>query len=337
LLRLLTACVLPLVCLAAEYIGFGDFSILGPWRLFLYLGVALAVTVYLAAPAIPAHRAAWRDIAAGVMATAAVVAGVVGVSLVPATLIGLWVFGAGGVVLLFQEGPSLVAVNALEMCLVASLGLAPFALTLVYARQARHILRTQTGERAPVRHGLLIVCGAVAAIVAPFVFGQLLAPRPTDIRPLTTEAEHRALAAELHAYATSGYDDAATVPDTLSYRGTGSSFQTSPDRNYVAFVRSGADVPLSLLALGRHHIYVWDERRQTTEKILSFTEADPGSGSFFDYRWSDDSTALFFRGAGQIEGRERPDSHMELMYVVAERTWYAPETASRALATADER
>ncbi len=86
---------------------------------------------------------------------------------------------------------------------------------------------------------------------------------------------------------------------THRYWGPGHTLVVSPDRTRGALLRSGA------LRLGYCSLHVWDFTTGAVETVLSLREADPGSGRSFDYRWSNDSQALFITGeTGGFERRK---------------------------------
>ena len=64
--------------------------------------------------------------------------------------------------------------------------------------------------------------------------------------------------------------------------------EISPDRSKAIFWRSDD--------FAFHCLYVWDIQTGDIRPILSMSEADPGSGTSWDTRWSRDSKAFNLRG-----------------------------------------
>ena len=107
---------------------------------------------------------------------------------------------------------------------------------------------------------------------------------------------------------------------TTRYHGPGGTLKASPDRRKAAFLRSGSH------GTSLHSIHVWDLETGRIETVLSLTEADPGSGASFDYRWSGDSRALHISGgAGGFVARSAAPRQLNLIYVLAEKLIYSIE------------
>ena len=107
---------------------------------------------------------------------------------------------------------------------------------------------------------------------------------------------------------------------TTRYQGPGGTLKASPDRRKAAFLRSGSR------GTSLHSIHVWDLETGKTETVLSLTEADPGSGTSFDYRWSGDSRALHISGgAGGFVARSAEPRQLNLIYLLAEKAIYSVE------------
>jgi len=107
---------------------------------------------------------------------------------------------------------------------------------------------------------------------------------------------------------------------TTRYQGPGGALKPSPDRRKAAFLRSGSR------GTSLHSIHVWDLETGKTETVLSLTEADPGSGASFDYRWSGDSRALRISGgAGGFVARSAEPRELNLIYLLAEKAIYSVE------------
>ena len=107
---------------------------------------------------------------------------------------------------------------------------------------------------------------------------------------------------------------------TTRYLGPGGTLKASPDRGKAAFLRSGS------LGTSLHSIHVWDLETGEMETLLSLTEADPGSGRSFDYRWSQDSRALHISGgAGGFAARSAEPRQLNLIYLLEEKAVYRVE------------
>ena len=107
---------------------------------------------------------------------------------------------------------------------------------------------------------------------------------------------------------------------TTRYLGPGGTLKPSPDRGKAAFLRSGS------LGTSLHSIHVWDLETGDTETVLSLTEADPGSGRSFDYRWSQDSRALHISGGtGGFVARSAEPAELNLIYLLEEKAVYTVE------------
>ena len=107
---------------------------------------------------------------------------------------------------------------------------------------------------------------------------------------------------------------------TTRYLGPGGTLKASPDRGKAAFLRSGS------LGTSLHSIHVWDLETGDTETVLSLTEADPGSGRSFDYRWSGDSRVLHISGGtGGFVARSANPVELNLIYLLEEKAVYTVE------------
>ena len=107
---------------------------------------------------------------------------------------------------------------------------------------------------------------------------------------------------------------------TTRYQGPGGTLKESPDRRKAAFLRSGSR------GTSLHSIHIWNLETGKTETVISLTEADPGSGTSFDYRWSGDSRALHISGgAGGFVARSAEPRQLNLIYVLAEKALYSIE------------
>jgi len=71
---------------------------------------------------------------------------------------------------------------------------------------------------------------------------------------------------------------------------------SSPDHKYVAYLTSANGFS------GFHNVLVYKAKEGRSTRVLSLWEADPGSGTSFSCRWSDDSRALII--TGQARGWE---------------------------------
>ena len=129
----------------------------------------------------------------------------------------------------------------------------------------------------------------------------------------------------------SGYLDTSLLPEyslylydfneeTTRYLGPGGTLKASPDRRKAALLRSGS------FGTSLHSIHVWNLETGRTETVLSLTEADPGSGRSFDYRWSRDSRALHISGgAGGFVARSAEPRQLNLIYVLEQKVIYRVE------------
>jgi len=107
---------------------------------------------------------------------------------------------------------------------------------------------------------------------------------------------------------------------TTRYLGPGGTLKASPDRRKAALLRSGS------LGTSQHSIHVWNLETGRMETVLSLTEADPGSGRSFDYRWSEDSRALHISGsAGGFVARSAKPHQLNLIYMLKEKAVYRVE------------
>jgi hypothetical protein len=66
-----------------------------------------------------------------------------------------------------------------------------------------------------------------------------------------------------------------------------------------------------------HTVLIWDEVKRSFRSVVSIQEADPGSGSSYDYRWSLDGKALLIYGSGSLPFQAQP-ADLFYAYVVDE-------------------
>jgi hypothetical protein len=76
-----------------------------------------------------------------------------------------------------------------------------------------------------------------------------------------------------------------------------------------------------------HTVYVWDEQESALRSVLSIQEADPGSGSSHEYRWSSDGAALLIYGRGSLPFQWNP-SDLSYAYLPGEDVLYELPTCN---------
>jgi hypothetical protein len=165
--------------------------------------------------------------------------------------------------------------------------------------------------------------GGIACVAIPVTLHILLVP---GISPIEDRPDLAERAAQLEALASSG--DRSPIQETPpGCRGSGRSVATSPDGQYVAYLQAAPELLGFLPSMGEYDLFLRNEADQGSERLLTVTEQDPGSGRSYTCVWSEDSEALFVYGWGQVKGYDSPQSRLKLMYLVDEGRWYG---ASRA-------
>jgi hypothetical protein len=107
--------------------------------------------------------------------------------------------------------------------------------------------------------------------------------------------------------------EAPEPPRTWSDPSPGGYYRGNPDGRYLALTREAARA--------YHTVFVWDEQAGTLRAVLSIQEADPGSGSSHEYRWSRDGKALLIYGRGSLPFESGP-SALSYAYLPAEDAIY---------------
>jgi hypothetical protein len=86
--------------------------------------------------------------------------------------------------------------------------------------------------------------------------------------------------------------------------------KVAPDHLKVAFWRTDSD--------WFHSLHIWDVTTGRIENVISLWELDPGSGTSWDWGWSEDSKALRIQGVcgGFYRNRARGRKEFDLLYVL---------------------
>jgi hypothetical protein len=104
----------------------------------------------------------------------------------------------------------------------------------------------------------------------------------------------------------------------LGRMAAGGNCKIAPDHSHAAFWRTDGT--------GFHSLHIWDVNSGTVEDVISVWEADPGSGTSWDWNWSGDSKALGIKGTcsgfRRREGRASGSRRLNLVYIVAERKMF---------------
>ena len=110
-----------------------------------------------------------------------------------------------------------------------------------------------------------------------------------------------------------GPEQSSPASATWSDPAPGSQYVGSPDGRYLALTRA--------TRRAYHTVFVWDERTQTLQPVVSIQEGDPGSGASHTYHWSGDSGALYISGWGALPLRS-VENPLSYVYVLSEDQLY---------------
>jgi hypothetical protein len=307
---------------------FAEGSLIWPYRGFVYTGFGLTLAAHLF---VGDKRASARPLilalCTGVLYVAAAAAFAVGLALLLPALLAVYVGAAAMVGEVIEGRDGRLALEGLAMVLLGLLGWTPFWTGRTLGRAARRsrIRIAENVAAGPNRcetvlgaTACLVICASAQLVWVTDPSFQQVKVLPPSIAALTWEPTLSAPSADRH----SALIAARCGNEHLMKR--------SPNGQLIAIDRSpDRGRPLSLPApdelfggSGRHHLYICSLATGVRHHIIAVTEADPGSGSSFDFSWSSDSSALRLTGAGRLP-TVSGNVLFNAVYVLRERKWYA--------------